>query len=110
MLRIRNVAFGIVALGFVAGSSARAENNVVTNGNITAVLIAPNQSLENGAGTVDCSTATLCTFTRVPPLDPGTNAQAALFVTSADGVNVHVHIQIWSVARCAGVADLVDDA
>jgi hypothetical protein len=97
MLQLRNLLFAVLALVFVAASVAQAGDIVVKNGDLTAVLVGPPQA---GAGTLDCSVNTLCTFLRFPPLDPGENAQAITVTVSVDGTVVHVEGNFWGAARC----------
>ena len=97
MFYLRNVALAVLAIVFVA-STAQAGSEVVKSGNFTAVLVAPNQSIAGGAAF--CSSLTMCTFTRVPPLMDGDNAQAIVMTVADDNTTVHVRIDLYAAARC----------
>jgi len=105
MTYLRNVAFAALALVFMA-PVAQAENTVVQSGDFTAVLVAPNQSVQGGAAF--CSSLILCTFTRVPPLMNGDNAQGILMTVADDNTTVHVRVDVYAAARCEprGTPDL----
>lgn len=99
MSYLRNAALAVLAvlaLVFIA-PAAQAENTVVKSGDFTAVLVAPNQSV---GGTAFCASLIMCTFTRVPPLMDGDNAQAILMTVADDGTIVHLRIDVYAAARC----------
>jgi len=98
MLQLRNLLFAVLALVVVISFTAQAGQNVVTNqdGSIVAVY---QGSAKAGAGTLDCSTLTLCTFFRDSTgQDP--NAPAILVTVAVDNTTVSVEADLFAASRC----------